>query len=51
MDDIGLHEDPVTKATRYSNKPKIVVCSAVSEERGPVHFKYGVRSFNSEDII
>ena len=31
--------------------PRTVVCGAISEEMGHVHYMYGVRSFNQDDMI
>ena len=47
----SLMNQPILKTARYENMKSIVVCGAISEETGPVHFKYGVRSFNADDIV
>ena len=36
---------------RFAGKPVVVVCGAISPERGIVHFKYGLKSFNGQDMV
>ena len=41
---------PLLKTSHFTDHPKIVVCGVSSPVRGNVHFHYGVRSFNAQDI-
>ena len=42
---------PIQKTSRYSAHPKIVCCGCISPSRGAVHYHYGFRSFNAQDIM
>jgi transposase len=43
--------EPILTRGKYCNKPVIVVCGAISPLRGRIYFKYGIRSFNSFDMV
>ena len=42
---------PLRTLGRFANKQVVVVCGAISSERGLVHMKYGYRSFNAMDMV
>ena len=52
---VGSHwahqKQPIRTTSRYTYAPKVVACSAISLTRGKVHTKYGIRSFNAQDMI
>jgi len=42
--------EPLRTRGKYSNKPVICVCGAISALHGGVYFKFGYRSFNGLDM-
>ena len=47
----STRNQPIQTRSRFSNKPVVVVCGAISPRRGSVYFKFGYRSFNRFDMV
>lgn len=42
---------PLRTVGRFANKQVVVVCGAISTERGLIYMKYGYRSFDGMDMV